>query len=46
MIFNNKQLDDILEKMPLNEEELMNCNGFGEVKVSKYGKQILKIINE
>lgn len=45
LIFNNKQLDDIIEKMPKNEQELLRCNGFGEVKVKKYGSEILSIIN-
>lgn len=43
-IFNNKQLEDIMEKMTQNEEELMRCNGFGKVKVGKYGLEMLRII--
>jgi hypothetical protein len=45
LIFNNKQLDDILERMPKTGDELMACEGFGKVKVEKYGKFILKIIH-
>lgn len=45
-IFNDKQMMDLLEKMPKTKEELKNVSGFGEVKVNKYGENILKIINE
>lgn len=44
IIFNNKQMEDILEKMPLSNEELLKCQGFGEVKVEKYGEEILRIV--
>ena len=37
---------DLLEKMPRTKEELKNVSGFGEVKVNKYGENILKIVNE
>ena len=45
-IFNDKQMMDLLEKMPKTKEELKNVSGFGEVKVNKYGENIIKIINE
>lgn len=31
-------------KMPQNKEELLKVNGFGNVKVEKYGEDILKIL--
>jgi len=30
--------------MPNSPEELMQCKGFGKVKVDKYGEDILRII--
>ena len=44
-IFNDMQMTDLIEKNPKNEEELLKVNGFGKVKVEKYGKDILKILS-
>ena len=44
-IFNDKQMLDLINKMPKTKVELMEVSGFGEVKVEKYGESILKIIN-
>ena len=44
-IFNDMQMNDLIEKNPKNEEELLQVNGFGKVKVEKYGKDILKILS-
>ena len=38
------QMNDLIEKNPKNEDELLQVNGFGKVKVDKYGKDILKIL--
>lgn len=38
-------MKDLLEKNPKNEEELLQVNGFGKVKVEKYGKDILSILS-
>ncbi len=43
-IFNNKQMDEVLEKMPKDKEELKGCSGFGDVKVEKYGDGILEAL--
>nr|WP_307992033.1 HRDC domain-containing protein [uncultured Niameybacter sp.] len=43
-IYNNAQLEDLIMKGPKNLEELQEVNGFGEVKVQKYGEDILEII--
>ena len=43
-IFTNTQLEALLENMPTTPEELMKCDGFGPVKVKKYGKQLLEIL--
>jgi len=45
-IFNNKQINDIIEAMPRNEEELIRISGFGEGKAGKYGKDIIDLVNE
>jgi superfamily II DNA helicase RecQ len=46
MVFNNQELDSIVESKPKNNEELIKIKGFGPKKVEKYGESILKIINE
>lgn len=44
-IFNDKQLQDLIEKMPDSKASLLKVSGFGDVKVDKYGENILKILN-
>lgn len=44
-IFNDSQLRDLIGKNPRSKEELMTVNGFGQVKVEKYGEDILKILS-
>eukprot|EP00435_Cladocopium_sp_Y103_P040269 s1112_g10.t3 len=43
-IFSDKTLEDLCAKRPSNEEELLNVWGFGDVKVRKYGQDILHTI--
>lgn len=43
-IFNDAQMNDLLEKMPSNKEELLQVSGFGSVKAEKYGDEVLKIL--
>lgn len=43
-IFNDVQMNDLIEKNPKSEDELLQVSGFGKVKVDKYGKDILKIL--
>lgn len=45
-IYNDKQMMNLIENMPKSKEELKNIYGFGEVKINKYGDNILKIINK
>ena len=45
-IFNDMQMNDLIEKNPKSEEELLKVSGFGKVKVDKYGKEILKILSD
>lgn len=43
-IFNDNQMMNLIEKMPKTKDDLKNISGFGEVKVNKYGEEIIKII--
>lgn len=45
-IFTNKELEEILEKLPKTKEELMEIKGFSLTKIFKYGDDILNIINK
>ena len=42
-IYNNNEMEDMIAKYPLTEEELLQVKGFGKIKVEKYGKQILSV---
>ncbi len=44
MVFNNETMEQIISLMPKNLEELQMVKGFGDVKVQKYGNDILSII--
>ena len=43
-IYNNNQLVDLISRMPRDKEELKKVAGFGEVKVEKYGEDIIGIV--
>ncbi|MDV4150286.1 NERD domain-containing protein [Clostridium sp. AL.422] len=45
-IFSDKQMMDIIDKMPKNKTELKQVSGFGDIKVGKYGEDIIKIISK
>lgn len=44
LIFNNKQMFEIIKKLPKTKAELSLMNGFGKKKIESYGNEILKII--
>ncbi|MDF2615247.1 MAG: hypothetical protein K0S71_3033 [Clostridia bacterium] len=44
-IYNNNELNNLMTNMPSTLAELKNVQGFGEVKVNKYGEEILAILN-
>ena len=44
MIFTNAQLEELVNRKPESLEQLMEISGFGKVKISKYGEDLLKII--
>lgn len=45
-IFNNAEMEDLLDKRPKNKLELLKVRGFGEKKVEEYGASILEILNK
>lgn len=45
-IYNDKQMMELISKLPGSKEELQGVSGFGQVKAEKYGDMILKILNE
>jgi hypothetical protein len=45
-IYNDSQLKDIISKMPTSPKKLIEISGFGEVKVTKYGADIIQIIKK
>lgn len=44
-VFTNKTLEDIAELKPTNREELLSIKGIRDRKFTKYGEQILDLIN-
>ncbi|WP_027400203.1 DNA helicase RecQ [Anaerovorax odorimutans] len=44
IIFTDATLKDMCKKLPKNEEELLEVNGVGQVKLKKYGGQFLNEI--
>jgi hypothetical protein len=44
-IFSQKALYEICEVLPLTKQQLLNINGFGKVRVDKYGDEILEVIH-
>ncbi|MGB6269571.1 MAG: helix-turn-helix domain-containing protein, partial [Olleya sp.] len=45
-VFNQKGLYEMCETLPINKKQLLQVNGFGKVKVEKYGSAILKVIRD
>ncbi|WP_299890115.1 helix-turn-helix domain-containing protein [uncultured Lacinutrix sp.] len=45
-VFTQKALYEMCETLPTNKKELLKVNGFGKVRVEKYGIAILKVIRE
>lgn len=45
-IYNNKQLLELIERKPVTLDALMQISGFGEIKVQKYGKSIIEILDK
>ena len=45
-IYNNKQLEELIFKMPITKDELKTVSGSADVKASKYGNDITDIIKK
>ncbi len=45
MIISNKAIDDLVIQRPHNKVQLLNINGLGDVKIAKYGDELIRIIN-
>ena len=45
VIFSDRTLADMCEKMPKNEEEFQAVSGVGQMKLEKYGEEFLEVIN-
>ena len=46
VIFHDATLLEMVHLRPLNEQQLLAINGVGQGKLSKYGGDFLRIINE
>lgn len=45
-IYSNKELEALITMMPRTKEELQTVEGFGQIKIGKYGNDIINIINK
>jgi len=45
IIMPDRTLIDIAQKMPLKSDELEEIHGLGPARITKYGEEILKVIN-
>ena len=45
-VFTQKALYEMCETLPTDKKELLKVNGFGKIRVEKYGNEILKVIRE
>lgn len=46
LIFSDATLVELSTYLPLNSSDLLGINGFGEIKIKKYGQEFLKLIQE
>ena len=45
-VFTDMSLRDMIDKMPRNDEEFLQISGVGALKLKKYGKEFLSVINK
>ena len=45
IVFTDKTLLDMSEKLPQNEDEMLNVSGVGQNKLKKYGQRFLQKIS-
>jgi len=46
MVFSNKTIIDLINKKPKNMNDLENVFGLGKIKIDKFGKNILDVLND
>jgi len=46
IIFNNRQMEDLIKFKPISNAALLKISGFGDVKIKKYGDDIINIIRK
>jgi ATP-dependent DNA helicase RecQ len=46
MVFSDKVLSNIAEAMPINEEQMLEVSGVGQVKFDQFGEEFLEVINQ
>ena len=46
VIFSDAALKDMCAKMPANDDEFLQVSGVGKVKLERYGKVFLGVINK
>ena len=46
VVFSDKTLKEMAEKLPQNEEEMLDISGIGEVKFKRYGEAFLELCQE
>lgn len=45
-VFNDETLDDIVEKLPSTEKELIKCRGIAQKRCDRYGGVILQLVSQ
>ena len=45
VVLTNRALEELVQKRPCSIEELKDIHGLGPAKISKYGKEILQLLN-
>lgn len=46
MVFNNAEMEALIQAAPQSKEELLKVKGFGPVKVEKYGDALIQILSQ
>ena len=45
-IFTNSQLEAVIDAMPKSSDEFRKISGFGDVKIKKYGRDIIEVVRK
>ena len=46
IVAKTRSIEEMADYLPLTEKELLQIHGFGKIKVQRYGKQFLKLIED